>query len=67
VWNTFSVLSRQRPTGLAGPGAIRLSEIETYCRLHGYHGESRQRLVRLIQVLDEEFLAYVAEEATDTA
>ena len=57
----FEVLRGSRGVGHAGPLPIRLSEIESYCRLTGWRDlEAMAELVAIVQALDAVYLQVMA-------
>ena len=57
----FEVLCGSRGVGPDGPQPIRLSEIESFCRLTGWRDpEAVAELVAIVQVLDAVYLEVVA-------
>jgi hypothetical protein len=57
AWRAFAFLSRRRPAGFSEPGAIPLTELESWCRLIGAGFDEREELLELVEALDREFLA----------
>lgn len=56
-WKAFWDLSGSRSVGLA-IGPIPFSEIAAYCTFYGITGESANRLIRHVQILDMTFLEH---------
>ena len=53
----YNLLSASRQSGLGGPQAISLGEIEAFCRLFGWReAEELVDLVEIIQAMDAAYL-----------
>lgn len=66
-WTAFWELDCSRQIGL-GIGPIPVSEIKAYCDLCGIGNPiERHRLMRMVQVLDREYLAIEAERRDQKA
>lgn len=60
AWQT---LDEGRPSGMAGPSAISIAEIESYCNLVGINTKAeRLRYLRLLRRLDRVYLEHWAEK-----
>lgn len=57
AWAAFCTLSRRRPVFFGGLGAIPLTDVEAYCRLHGVTDEEQGELLPLLEVLDCAYMA----------
>jgi len=55
----FWRLSNARPIGMNGPLRIPYSEIEAYCRLHGYDYGKRQEFMYYLEQLDGKYMEFV--------
>lgn len=61
--SAWQLLDEGRPSGMAGPGAISISEIEAYCNLMGIASRNeRLKYLRLIRRLDRVYLETWAEK-----
>lgn len=59
VWHGFWRLSNARPQGMNGYLRIPLSEVEAYCRLHGFDFGQRTEFLFYVERLDDEFMKHV--------
>lgn len=58
VWKAFTDLNYRRQAGMGGPLPLTYTDIEAYCRLKAiYSHADRERLLRLIDPLDREYMA----------
>lgn len=63
-WQAFQILSPSRQRGMSGPGAIPLSEIESYFRIYGIDDlEERNQFVLMIRGMDSVWLGHEAKRA----
>ena len=58
----FDTLSRSRQVGMSSPQPLQLREMLAYLELVGIHErQQRLRYVRILQTLDDVYLAHVLE------
>lgn len=64
IWKAFTELNYRRDyAGMGTPVPFKFSELEAYCRLKGiYSLGERERLLRLIDVLDREWMRQTLEK-----
>ena len=66
-WAAFADLSGSRPVGMA-PGAIPLTEVEAWFRLHGVDDpEDREEYLEVIRILDAAYLGSDRERRNATS
>jgi hypothetical protein len=61
-YEAFIHLDLARDSNGYGVNAIRLSEIVAYLSVTGIRGEEREKVMRMVQTMDQEYLKYQAEK-----
>lgn len=59
MWNGFWELHRFRAVNFGSVGAIPLTEIEAYIRIHGI--KDKKEFISYVSAMDEEFLKFANE------